>query len=278
MRQRPKLGQNFLVSATAQAAIMDALGDVAQRTVVEIGPGRGAITALLASRARRLVAIELDGELAARLRDQFAGRGSVEVLEQDVLETDFAALRERGGRNADGPAEKVLVVGNLPYYITSDILLRLFRFSGAVERAVVMMQREVADRVAARPGTRDYGVLSVTAQMYAQVEKLLTLPPGAFSPPPQVYSTVVRLTMAPRFEELGVEAEGFLTFARSSFAQKRKMLGKNLRNAGFAAGAIAAAMEGCGIAATARAEEVGLEAMARLFRRLTADPERDCRA
>ncbi len=278
MRQRPKLGQNFLVSATAQAAIMDALGDVAQRTVVEIGPGRGAITALLASRARRLVAIELDGELAARLRDQFAGRGSVEVLEQDVLETDFAALRERGGRNADGPAEKVLVVGNLPYYITSDILLRLFRFSGAVERAVVMMQREVADRVAAGPGTRDYGVLSVTAQMYARVERLLTLPPGAFSPPPQVHSTVVRLTMAPRFEELGVEAEGFLAFARSCFAQKRKMLAKNLRNAGFAAGAIAAAMEGCGIAATARAEEVGLEAMAGLFRRLKADPEGDCRA
>jgi len=261
--ERPRLGQNFLVSVTAQAAIADALGDVADRTVVEIGPGRGAITALLAARARRLVAIELDRQLAARLREQFAGRASVEVLEQDALAADFAALR---GEDAD----KLLVVGNLPYYITSDILLRLFRFHAVVERAVVMIQREVADRVAAHPGTSDYGVLSATAQMYARVEKLMTLPPSAFSPAPQVHSTVVRLTMAPRFEELAVEPEGFLPFVRSCFAQKRKMLGKNLRNAGFEAGAIAAGLEACGISAQARAEVVDLEKMACLWQRLAA--------
>ncbi|HVT99904.1 MAG TPA: rRNA adenine N-6-methyltransferase family protein, partial [Acidobacteriaceae bacterium] len=125
------------MSATAQAAIVDALGDVSARTVVEIGPGRGAITALLAGRARRLVAVELDRELAPRLREQFEGRGSVSILEEDVLKTDFAALRA-------GEAEKLLVVGNLPYYITSEILLRLFRYAEDVERAVVMVQREVA--------------------------------------------------------------------------------------------------------------------------------------
>ncbi len=259
--RKPKLGQHFLVSATAQAAIVDALGDVSARTVVEIGPGRGAITKLLALRAERLVVVEVDRDLAARLREEFAGRESVEVLEQDVLATDFAALVEQSG-------EKLVVVGNLPYYITSEILLRLFAHAADVERVVIMVQREVADRLAARPGTRDYGVLTVTAQMYARVEKLMTLPPGAFAPAPQVESTVVRLTLAPRFEELGADPEGFFRFVRACFAQKRKMLGKNLRNAGYEAGKVAEAMEDCGIPPLARAEEVSVEKLAGLWKGL----------
>ncbi len=261
MQQRPKLGQNFLVSPAAQAAIADALGDVSRRTVVEIGPGRGAITAILAARARRLVAIELDRNFTANLREQFANRPSVEILEQNVLATDFAALR--GAED-----EKLLIVGNLPYYITSDILLRLFRFHASIERAVVMVQREVAARLAAHPGTSDYGVLSATTQMYAHVESLLTLPPEAFSPQPQVHSTVLRLTMAPRFDELQVAPDEFLPFIRSCFAQKRKVLSRNLRNAGFDVPAIAVALEVCAISPQARAEEVGLSAMAGLFRQL----------
>ncbi len=263
---RPKLGQNFLVSATAQAAIVDALGDLAHRAVVEIGPGRGAITALLAARAARLIAIELDRELAPRLRQQFAEQGGVEIRNEDVLETNFAALR-----NADpahGKLGKLLVVGNLPYYITSDILLRLFHFSGDIDRAVVMIQREVAHRVAAEPGTSDYGLLSATAQLYARVEKLMTLPPGAFSPPPQVHSTVLRLTMAPRFAELGVVPEPFIAFLRVVFAQKRKMLAKNLRNAGYDAARISSALAASSIPSQSRAEEIDLERMARLFREL----------
>lgn len=259
---RPKLGQNFLVSATAQAAIVDALGGVAERTVVEIGPGRGALTGLLASRAKRLVAVELDRELAARLRADFAGRENIEICEQDVLATDFADLRGEGPR--------LMVVGNLPYYITSDILLRLFRFAQDVERAVVMMQREVADRVAAEPGGREYGALSATAQLYARVERLMTLPPEAFSPPPQVHSTVLRLTMAPRFQELCVEPDDFLAFVRASFAQKRKMLAKNLKNAGYAGEHVTQALEKSGISPQARAEEVDLQRMAELFRQLKA--------
>lgn len=264
--ERPRLGQNFLVSPTAQTAIAGALGDVSDRTVVEIGPGRGAITALLASRARRLIAIELDRDLASRLRTQFADRlssdqPSVEVLSQDVLTTDFAALRSE----AD---EKLLIVGNLPYYITSDILLHLFRSHAVIDRAVVMVQREVADRVAAHPGTSNYGALSATTQMYARVEKLLTLPPEAFSPPPQVHSTVLRLTMAPRFDELQVAPDAFLAFVRSCFAQKRKMLAKNLRNAGHDPAMIAAALDACGVSPQSRAEELDLPAMACLFLRL----------
>lgn len=267
-KQRPKLGQHFLVSPTAQTAIADALGDVTHRTVVEIGPGRGAITAVLAPRARRLIAIELDRELAPRLKDQFmkqqfGERPSVTILEQDVLRTDLAALRAE-------PDEKLLVVGNLPYQITSDILLHLFAAHAAIERAVIMIQREVAERVAAHPGTSDYGLLSATAQLYARVETLFTLPPDAFSPPPQVHSTVLRLTMAPRLDELGIERDAFFAFLRSCFAQKRKMLARNLRNAGYAAEAIAAAFSTCGISPQVRAEELELEAMACLHRSLSS--------
>lgn len=259
-KKRPKLGQNFLVSATAQAAIVDALGDVSVRTVVEIGPGRGALTGMLAARAQRLVAIELDGALAARLRADFAERENVEIRHEDVLEADFAALR--------GGGERLMVVGNLPYYITSDILLRLFHYADDIERAVIMMQREVAERVAAQPGGREYGVLSVGTQLHARVETLMTLPPGAFSPPPQVHSTVLRLTMAPRFGELGVEPERFVPFMRACFAQKRKMLARNLRNAGYAPDAVTGALAASGVAATARAEEVDLERMAAVWRQL----------
>ena len=237
--------------------IADALGDVSRQTVVEIGPGAGAITGILAPRARRLVAVELDRDLAAHLRAQFP---AIEVIEADILTVDLDALR------AD--KEKLRVVGNLPYYITSGILLHLFDFSTSIAGAVIMMQREVADRVIASPGSRDYGLLSATAQLYADIERILTLPPAAFMPPPDVHSTVLRLTMRPRFAELGVEPDTFLPFLRKSFAQKRKTLGKNLRAAGFNPARIAEAMEKSAIPASARAEELDLERMAALWQAL----------
>jgi 16S rRNA (adenine1518-N6/adenine1519-N6)-dimethyltransferase len=250
-------------------AIVQALGDISQSTVVEIGPGAGAITEILAPRARRLIAVELDRDLAPRLREQFAAQPSVEVVQADVLTVDFDALR--GGPNA----APLLVIGNLPYYITSDILLRLFCFHEAISRAVIMVQREVADRVAAVPGTRDYGLLSATSQLYAQVERVLTLPPEAFMPPPDVHSTVLRLEMRPRFAELGIEAEPFIAFLKQSFAQKRKTLAKNLRAAGYDAVKIASAMETAQVSPMARAEALGLAEMAELwkaFRTVNIDP------
>jgi len=251
------------VSVAACRSIVEALGNLSGRTVVEIGPGKGAITELLVSRAGRLIAIELDRELAPRLRERFAGRETVTVIEDDVLRVDLSALAR--------PGEKLLVVGNLPYYMTSDILLHLICHEAAIERAVVMVQREVADRVAAGPGSRDYGLLSVTAQLHARVEKLLTLPPGAFSPPPEVYSTVLRWTMHSRMEELGVDPARFTGFLRSCFAQKRKTLGNNLRAAKYEPEAIAEAFENAGVAAGARAEELRLETLAALWRRLAGE-------
>ena len=285
---KPKLGQNFLVSVSAQQAIADALGDVSQQTVIEIGPGKAAITDLLAKRARRLIAIELDRTLAAALRTRFlvssAGAERVQVLEQDVLKVDLTALAAQLGDDtgesspsvqampeAAPSKSKLAVVGNLPYYITSDILLHLFAHQAVLSRAVLMVQREVADRIVAEPGTRDYGMLSATCQMYARVERLFTLPPEAFSPPPQVHSSVIRLHFAPRFLELGVEPVAFLKYLRSCFAQKRKTLANNLRAAGQSVSRIDAAFEQAAIPAQARAETLSLEEQARLFHALTKE-------
>jgi len=260
--RKPKLGQNFLVDDAARHAIAAALGDISERTVIEIGPGHGAITDLLAPKAKRLIALELDRALAAELTFRFREQPNVTIIETDVLEADLAALIGNSG-TAD-------VIGNLPYYITSDILLKLFEAGrdGLLGRAVVMMQREVADRLSAAPGVREYGLLSATAQMNAEVDSLFTLPPGAFSPPPDVFSTVLRLHFAPRFLELGVDPVGFDRFLKVLFAQKRKTLHNNLRAGGFAAEAVAAAWP-ASIAPQARAESVALEPLAELYRALS---------
>ncbi len=266
MPQKAKLGQNFLADRSARVRIVEALGDISEKTVVEIGPGKAAITELLAQKTSRLIAVELDRELAASLRQRFAER-PVRVIEQDILTVDLDSLRNNDEKSLRSD-EKLMVVGNLPYYITSDILLHLFRYHDAISRAVVMMQREVADRVSAAPGSSDYGVLSATTQLYARVENLMTLPPEAFSPPPQVYSSVLRLTFAPRFEELGVDAEGFIAFLRQCFAQKRKTMQNNLRAAGYDAAVVGSAAERAGVSLQARAEALPLEDSAKLYRAL----------
>ena len=231
-------------------------------TILDIGPGHGAITDILAERAERLIALELDRALAAELTFRFRDHPNVQIVEIDVLKADLRTLVPKG--------ETADVIGNLPYYITSDILLQLFAAGsiGLIARAVLMMQREVADRVAAAPGVRDYGPLSATAQMNAQVENLFTLPPSAFSPPPEVYSTVLRLHFAPRFMELGVDAAGFDSFLKRCFAQKRKTLQNNLRAAGYSAEQISAAWP-TSIPAQARTESLALEPMAELYRALS---------
>lgn len=158
------------------------------------------------------------------------------------------------------------MAGNLPYAITSPILLKLAASHAALDVAVLMVQREVAERVTAAPGSRDYGLLSATMQMYGPVEQLFTLPPSAFSPPPKVYSTVFRWRFAPRFAELGVDEAEFLRFLRRIFAQKRKTLANNLRAAGIAPEAVTRALATAGVDPLARAEAVPVEALARLQR------------
>lgn len=272
-RPKPKLGQHYLVEDSAALRIVEAVGDVSQSTVLEIGPGRGALTSLLAKRARRLIAIELDRVLAAQLRMKFGLFPNVEIIEGDILAIDFDTLfGPKPGSTRPGMdlvPEQVRVVGNLPYYITSDILLRLFEYRQYFETIVIMVQREVADRLAAPAGGSEYGLLSATTQLYAKVETLFTLPPGAFSPPPKVQSTAVRLTMAPRVESLRVAEGDFLNFLKLSFGQKRKTLFNNLK-AQYRPAALRVALEKSGVKADLRAEALSLEKSAALFRALTA--------
>lgn len=262
MPQKPKLGQNFLKDLQAVQRIAAALGDLSGRTLVEIGPGEGAITGALAERAGHVIAVELDHELALHLRVRFPAE-RVSVVEQDVLEFDFAAASRDAG-------QKLCVAGNLPYGITSQIVLKLAANHTVLDRAVLMVQREVADRIASEPGSRDYGLLSVTMQLYGPVEKLFVVPPGAFNPPPDVFSTVFRWRIASRIDELGVEEEGFLHFVRQAFAQKRKTLANNLRAAGYAPESIAAAIAASSVSPQARAEALPIEALASLWRELPA--------
>jgi 16S rRNA (adenine1518-N6/adenine1519-N6)-dimethyltransferase len=262
---KSKLGQNFLRDPQAIRRIVAALGDCGGRTVVEIGPGRGAITEELASKTGRLIALEVDPELASQLSTRFAvvdpGDSRIVVEEMDVLLFDFAAASAAAG-------EPLIVVGNLPYYITSPILMKLGANAPVLDRAVLMVQREVAERVTAKAGSRDYGLLSVTVQLHGPAEQLFTLPPQAFSPPPEVHSTVFRWRFAPRFQELGVEREPFLGFLRKVFALKRKTLANNLRAAGVESVVIAAVLENSGIDPKVRAEALPLETLAALWIRL----------
>jgi 16S rRNA (adenine1518-N6/adenine1519-N6)-dimethyltransferase len=273
--KKPKLGQNFLADHRAAEKIVDSLGDLSSRTLVEIGPGRGVLTDFLAERAQRLIAIELDRVLAAQLRMKYARNGNVEIIEADVLSTDFHNVVQRKPgpllagppRKFSDPLPKASVIGNLPYYITSDILLHLFAYHDVIEQIVIMVQREVGERIAAKPGGREYGLLSATAQLYAKVEKLFTLPPGAFSPPPQIHSTVLRLTTAPRFSELAVTNDGFIDFLKLSFGQKRKTLFNNLRGR-YTAADVKQALKAAGAREDVRAEALSLEKTAGLFRAL----------
>jgi len=270
--RKPKLGQHFLVDKSAAMRIAESLGDLSQSTVLEIGPGRGALTSLLARLARRLIAIELDRVFAAQLRMNFSLAANVEIIEGDFLAIDLDNIfgpkpgSTRPGLNHE--PEKVKVVGNLPYFITSDILLRLFEYRKYFDVLVLMVQREVADRLAAQPGKSEYGLLTATAQLYARIEKLFSLPPGAFSPLPKVHSTVVRLTMNSRLESLHVPEDGFIRFLKLSFGQKRKTLWNNLKSE-YDSQVLRSAMERAGVKPAVRAEALSLEKTAALYRALS---------
>jgi 16S rRNA (adenine1518-N6/adenine1519-N6)-dimethyltransferase len=270
--RKPKLGQHFLASEGAALRIVEALGDVTDATVLEIGPGRGAITNLLATRTRRLIAVELDRVLSAQLRMKFNMHPNVEIIEGDILtielDTVFGlkpGMLHTGLVFAPEPAR---VVGNLPYYITSDILLRLLEYHRYFSTIVIMVQKEVADRLAASAGTRDYGLFSATAQLYGRIEQLFTLPPSAFVPPPKVHSSVIRITIKPQLESLRVPEREFIDFLKLCFGQKRKTLWNNLKTR-YDEALLRTAMAKSGVKPAIRAEALPIERTAALFRALS---------
>lgn len=259
---RQPLGQHFLVKGSileriARAACPDLEPPEREPVVIEIGPGRGALTERLLARAERVVAIEIDAGLVELLRAKFQDEPRLTVVEADALETDLSQW---------GVAP---IAGNLPYYAATPIIEKVLSTEkelppgGAVSRAVFLVQKEVAARLAAGPGSRDYGYLSLQTQMYADVERLFDVLPSAFRPPPKVDSTVVRLLPRNRAAELGLtDPARFLKFAGHCFRQKRKTLRNNL------AGVYGKdAMDGWPEAGK-RAEELSIEELAGLYRRL----------
>jgi 16S rRNA (adenine1518-N6/adenine1519-N6)-dimethyltransferase len=249
--KRPPLGQHFLNRASILDRIADAACPRPEHLVIEIGPGEGSLTVHLMERAARIVAIEVDPALAERLRARFAGHSHFEVVHADVLDLDLAQW---------GPA---VVVGNLPYYITSPILDRALAMGPILTRAVFLMQKEVADRLSAQPGCRDYGFLTVRTRFRAWARTLFYVPPSAFSPPPKVESAVVQLDPRAPEEALPVgDAERFLEFVGLCFRQKRKTIRNNLVGA-FPREAIDACRE-----AGLRAEQLTIEEFADLYQRL----------
>ena len=217
-----RFGQHFLRDRQILSRIADALAPREGETVVEIGPGRGALTDLLAQRAGRLVAVEIDRALAAMLRERYASRPNVEIVEADVLATD---LRTIAG------TDDFALVGNVPYYITTPILFHALQHPRP-SRAVYLVQLEVAERLGARPGSKTYGALSVNVQAVATAELLFRVPPGAFAPPPKVESAVVRITPRANPDVVPEDEAHYRGFVQAAFGLRRKQLRRVLRTLG----------------------------------------------
>ena len=214
---RQKLGQHFLIRGSVLDRIARAACPEREPLVVEIGPGTGALTSRLLARADRVVAIELDRGLVDRLAQTYAQERRLTVIAGDALKTDLGQW---------GPA---VIAGNLPYYAATAILQRIVDLGALVRRGVFLVQKEVATRITAQPGSRDYGYLSVATQLCAGVELLFEVPPAAFRPPPKVDSAVLRLIPHDRASELGIAGrQAFLGFLSLCFKQKRKTLRNNL--------------------------------------------------
>jgi len=254
-RAKKSLGQNFLVDETYARRIVGALAPGASETIVEFWPGRGALTALLLESSARVVAIEFDRDLVALLRERFDGRENFTLVEADALGVDFCAAVE--------PAISARVVANLPYNISTAILQKLIEHRHCVKEMVLMLQREVVERIAAPPGSHERGYLTVLVEAFCDTKALFDVPPGAFHPVPRVWSTVARLRV--REGATLSDERLFQRVVGASFAQKRKTIFNNLRSApadlrslAEAAGGAASLLEAASIDPQRRAETLTL--------------------
>ncbi len=257
-----KFGQNFLIDSHVLDKIIAAAGVTADDMVLEIGPGIGTMTQYLAERARQVTAVEIDTNLIPILKETLSDYDNVTVINEDILKVDIKKLAEE--YNAGKP---IKVVANLPYYITTPIIMGLFESGVPIDNITVMVQKEVADRMQVGPGSKDYGALSLAVQYYAEPYIVANVPPNCFIPRPNVGSAVIRLT---RHQTPPVEVkdrELMFKLIRASFNQRRKTLLNGLNNSpelSFGKEQIAAAIEQLGVPAAVRGEALTLEQFARL--------------
>jgi 16S rRNA (adenine1518-N6/adenine1519-N6)-dimethyltransferase len=252
------LGQNFLVDQNYVKRIVTALNIAPNETVIEIGPGRGALTRELLPLTERVIAIELDADMIALLLETFPGDNNLTLLQQDVLKVDFAGLTE----NARSRGKPVKLVANLPYYISTAILQRLIDQRLVFSEMVLMFQREVAERIMALPGNAERGYLTVLVQAYFHLERLFDVPPAAFKPVPKVWSSVIKLRPKPG----GEVPDRFAVVVSTAFSQKRKTILNNLKSTYPNA---KEALEATGIEVGRRAETITIEEWILLVRELT---------
>ena len=259
VRAKKRLGQHFLKYPSLARKIVAGLGLEKNDTIVEIGCGTGALTGNLVGQGRHYIGVELDAALCSRLRERFGGPG-IEFLNRDILTLDLSELRKRHAGNG------FRVVGNLPYAISSPILQHLARYSAVIDLAVVMLQAEVADRLAAGPGGRDYGVLSLIVQYHFRPEPLFVVPPQAFTPKPKVDSRVVRLVPRPYRPLRSAEEILFFGFVKQAFSQRRKTLRNCLGEVQPEAWArLEETLRELGYPGTVRAEKISLPHFLQLF-------------
>lgn len=265
-----KYGQNFLIDANILEKIMDAAGVTKADCVIEIGPGIGTMTQYLCERAREVIAVEIDQKLIPILtQDTLADYDNVTVLNEDILKVDVNAIvRERNSGNP------VKVVANLPYYITTPIIMGLFESHVPLESITIMVQKEVADRMQVGPGTKDYGALSLAVQYYAKPQVMMTVPAGCFMPRPNVDSAVIKLTRHAQPPVTVPNEKMMFDLIRASFNQRRKTLVNSLGNAAGLSvkkERILLALEQLNLPPTVRGEALTLHQFADLTR-LLADP------
>ena len=257
-----KFGQNFLIDTHVLERIIAEAGVTKDDFVVEIGPGIGTMTQYLCESAGAVAAVEIDKNLIPILHDTLSEYDNVDIINQDILKVDIAALAEE--KNGGKP---IKVVANLPYYITTPIIMGLFESHVPIESITVMVQKEVADRMQCGPGTKDYGALSLAVQYYAKPEIVANVPPNCFMPRPSVGSAVIRLTRHEKPPVEVVDEKLMFRLIRASFNQRRKTLVNGLKNASdlsFSKEQIEAAIEAIGQPLTIRGEALTLEQFAAL--------------
>ena len=292
-RAKKALGQNFINDPQIIEAIVDACGAGPKDTVVEIGPGKGALTCTLAERAARVIAVELDSSVIPLLKGNLAGAQNVEVVNEDILKFDWSRVvgkslatekqckAPQAGAKTEQDLEKpcnsgvLRIVGNLPYYITTPILLGILEKNVPVKSITVMVQKEVAERICAGPGGKDYGVLSISLQYYADCEYVLDVPAEYFTPRPKVDSAVVHMTLKKERLLAPEEEPQFFALVKKAFSQRRKTLLNSLVGYRCAPGAaplqkedILKALAACGIDEKRRPETLSIEEFAALSRAL----------